>query len=150
MAAVSTLEGTTTFRRARFLMSDTRLAAAGDFFFGAFFTTCTSAGTEPGEKDGVGQLVMTLLSLAASWRSPRPVEELTRRVQPLLTAPRAGGGLTLVGAIKTYCGQFFRLVAQGKSPARTGLKVDGVRHLKAPVSPFIPVPQRRVRFQRWG
>ena len=131
-------------------MSDTRLAAAGDFFFGAFFTTCTSAGTEPGEKDGVGQLVMTLLSLAASWRSPRPVEELTRRVQPLLTAPHAGGGLTLVGAIKTYCGQFFRLVAQGKSPARTGLKVDGVRHLKAPVSPFIPVPQRRVRFQRWG
>jgi hypothetical protein len=37
MAAVSTLEGTTTFRRARFLMSDTRLAAAGDFFFAAFF-----------------------------------------------------------------------------------------------------------------
>jgi hypothetical protein len=132
-------------------MSDTRLAAAGDFFFGAFFLRPVHRqAPEPGEKDGVGQLVMTLLSLAASWRSPRPVEELTRRVQPLLTAPHAGGGLTLVGAIKTYCGQFFRLVAQGKSPARTGLKVDGVRHLKAPVSPFIPVPQRRVRFQRWG
>ena len=120
MAAVSTLEGTTTFRRARFLMSDTRLAAAGDFFFGAFFTTCTSAGTEPGEKDGVGQLVMTLLSLAASWRSPRPVEELTRRVQPLLTAPRAGGGLTLVGAIKNLLRSILQASCARKEPRSDG------------------------------
>jgi hypothetical protein len=31
-----------------------------------------------------------------------------------------------------------------------GLKVDGVRHLKAPVSPFTLIPQRCIRFQWRG
>jgi hypothetical protein len=92
----------------------------GLLFRGFLFTTCTSAGTEPGEKDGVGQLVMTLLSLAASWRSPRPVEELTRRVQPLLTAPRAGGGLTLVGAIKNLLRSILQASCARKEPRSDG------------------------------
>src|SRR6516162_7099854 len=43
---------------------------------------------------------------------------------------------------------FFCPSVSKKSPGRAGPKVDGVKHLKSPVSPSTPNPQRRIRFRQ--
>ena len=54
------------------------------------------------------------------------------------------GGVAELRATR-WCAE--RLSKKGPASGGRGFKVDGVRHLKAPVSPSPPIPQRCIRFQ---